>query len=157
MQMQKLSWTCRGIALLATGLCAADKPTFYRDVQPILEKRCVGCHRPGEAAPMSLVSYREVRPYAAAIRQSVAQRRMPPWNADPHVGKFANDRSLSETEIETLAAWAGTGAAAGNPKDANGVQRKFQEGWSIGSPDLVIGMAEPFAVPATGTIDYHYV
>lgn len=155
--MKKPSWISWIIPFLATGLCAADKPTFYRDVQPILEKRCVGCHRPGEAAPMSLVSYREARPYAAAIRQSVAQRRMPPWNADPHVGKFANDRSLSETEIETLAAWAGTGAAAGNPKDANGVKRKFQEGWSIGSPDLVIGMTEPFAVPATGTIDYHYV
>lgn len=145
------------LTVLTAGVWGAEQPTFYKDVQPILERNCVGCHRPGEAAPMSLTSYREVRPFAAAIRQSVAQRRMPPWHADPHVNKFANDRSLSQKEIDTLVAWAGSGAKEGNPKDAQALQRSFSEGWSIGKPDVVIEMPEAFKVPASGTIDYHYV
>lgn len=144
--------------ILATGAAlAAPKPTFYKDVQPVLERNCVSCHRPGEAAPMSFLTYKEVRPYAAAIKMSVSQRRMPPWNADPHVGQFANDRSLSEAEMKTLIDWASTGAAEGNPKEAQPVQRSFAEGWTIGKPDVVIEMPEAFTVPAKGTIDYHYV
>ncbi len=143
--------------LLASAAFAAGKPTFYQDVQPILERNCVSCHRPGEAAPMSFLTYKQVRPYAAAIKTSVAQRRMPPWNADPHVGVFANDRSLSEAEIKTLTEWATTGATEGDPKKAAEVKRDFAEGWSIGKPDLVIEMPEAFKVPARGTIDYHYV
>jgi hypothetical protein len=105
---------------------AAPKPTFYKDVQPILERNCVGCHRPGEAAPMSLLNFKEVRPFAAAIKSSVSQRRMPPWNADPKVGHFLNDRSLAETDIKTLVDWAATGASEGNVKDARGIQGSRQ-------------------------------
>ena len=136
---------------------AAPKPTFYKDVQPVLERNCVGCHRPGEAAPMSFLSFKEVRPFAAAIKMSVSQKRMPPWSADPHVGKFSNDRSLSETDLKTLVDWATTGASEGNPKDAQPLQRDFAEGWTIGTPELVIEMPEVFAVPASGTVEYHYV
>ena len=74
---------------------AISQTTFHRDVAPILQKNCQGCHRPGEAAPFSLLTYTEARPWAKAIRESVRLKRMPPWFADPHVGKFANDRSLS--------------------------------------------------------------
>lgn len=106
---------------------------------------------------MSFLSYKEVRPYAAAIKMSVSQKRMPPWNADPQVGHFANDRSLSAAEVQTLLDWVSTGAAEGNPKDARPLKRDFATGWSIGKPDLVIEMADYFPLPAKGTIDYHYL
>lgn len=106
---------------------------------------------------MSFLSYKEVRPFAAAIKSSVTQRRMPPWQADPHVGKFANDRSLSDGDIKILVEWASTGATEGNIKDAQPLKRDFAEGWVIGKPDVVIEMPEVFHVPASGTVDYHYV
>jgi hypothetical protein len=146
-----------GLVLVTGAALAAPKPTFYKDVQPVLERNCVGCHRPGEAAPMSLLNYKQVRPYAAAIKASVSQRRMPPWQADPHVGKFSNDRSLSVADIATLSEWASTGAAEGDAKDAQPVNRDFAEGWTIGKPDVVIEMPETFTVPARGTVEYHYV
>lgn len=136
---------------------AADSvPTFYKDVLPILQSNCQNCHRAGEAAPMSLMTYKEARPFAAAIKQSVAQKRMPPWNADAKVGHFANDRSLKQSEIDTLVSWASGGAPAGDPKQAPAA-KQFAEGWSIGKPDFVVEMPEAFQVPASGTIDYHYV
>jgi len=144
--------------ILSTGAAfAAPQPTFYKDVQPILERNCVGCHRPGEAAPMSFLSYKEVRPFAAAIKASVSQRRMPPWSADPHVGQFSNARRLADDELKTLVDWASTGATEGDAKDAQPLARNFAEGWIIGKPDMVIEMPEEFHVPAQGTIEYHYV
>ena len=130
--------------------------TFNKEVLPILEKRCQACHRPGEPAPMSLLSYQDARPWAKAIRQAVITRKMPPWFADPHVGKFANDRSLSQAEIDTLVAWVDGGEKEGDPKDAP-APRKFVEGWNIGKPDLILEMPTAFEIPASGTIDYQYV
>src|SRR5580704_14326405 len=97
---------------------AAPAPTFYKDVLPVLEKNCQGCHRPGEPGPMSFMTYDSTRPWAKAIKTAVATKKMPPWFADPHYGKFANDRSMSDTEVNTLVSWVDTGANAGNPKDA---------------------------------------
>jgi hypothetical protein len=129
--------------------------TFHRDVAPVLQKNCQNCHRPGEAAPMSLLTYKEARPFAKAIREAVITKRMPPWFADPHAGKFANDTSLSQAEIDTLVAWADSGAKEGNPKDApKPVQ--FVQGWNIGTPDLVVEIPKPYAVKESGTIDYTY-
>ena len=82
----------------------ASDPTFYKDVLPILQNRCQECHRPGEIGPMPLLTYQQARPWAAAIKESVLLRKMPPWFADPHYGKFANDRSLTKDQIDTLAA-----------------------------------------------------
>src|ERR1700738_2418990 len=76
--------------------------TFHKDVLPILQKRCQGCHRPGEVAPMPLMTYQDARPWAKAIRQAVLTRKMPPWFADPHFGKFANDPTLSRAEMDTI-------------------------------------------------------
>jgi hypothetical protein len=104
---------------------------------------------------MSFMTYKETRPWAKAIREAVAARRMPPWFADPHVGKFSNDRSLSQREIETLARWADTGAAEGVPGDAP-ERRVFADGWNIGNPDLTVEMPTEFDVPAAGTIEYTY-
>src|SRR5690349_12189239 len=80
-------------------------PTFYKDVEPILSRRCQNCHRPGEIGPMSLMSYQAVRPWAKAIKEAVAARKMPPWFADPGTQKWANDRALSRAEIDTLMTW----------------------------------------------------
>jgi hypothetical protein len=129
--------------------------TFHKDVEPILQRNCQGCHRPGEAAPFSLLSYSEARPWAKAIRESVRLKRMPPWFADPHVGKFRNDRSLQQADIETLAQWADSGALEGDVKDAP-APKQFHTGWNIGPPDLVLEMPKAYVVPARGTIDYTY-
>jgi hypothetical protein len=147
-----------GLVLSGLSLAAApSQPTFHKDVLPILQRNCQGCHRPGEVAGISFLTYQEVRPYATAIRQSVLAKRMPPWHADPHFGvKFSNDRSLSAQEIATLADWAAAGAPEGEAKDAPAAAR-FAEGWSWGQPDVVLEMPEKFPVPATGTIEYHYV
>src|SRR5258708_34130911 len=109
--------------LLAAGSAASkagkESPvTFSKDVAPILARNCQGCHRPGEAAPMSLLTYQEARPWAKAIREAVILKRMPPWYADSHFGKFSNDRSLSPTEIETLISWANNGAPERDPDRA---------------------------------------
>ena len=129
--------------------------TFHKDVEPILQKNCQGCHRPGEVAPMSLLTYAEARPWAKAIKVAVSTQKMPPWFADPQYGHFANDRRLSQADLDTLAAWVDGGAVEGNPKDAPPAL-KFQDGWNI-KPDIVIEMPKPFHLKATGTIDYQYV
>jgi hypothetical protein len=134
---------------------AAD-PVFYKDVLPVLQKHCQECHRSGEIAPMPLVSYAGTRPWAKAIREQVIARKMPPWFADPMYGHFANDRSLSQPEIDTLAAWVKTGAPAGDPKDAP-PPRDWPRGWNIGMPDAVFEMPQAFAVPAKGAVEYQYL
>src|SRR5713101_7043380 len=109
----------RAIALgLTASLATVFAATFSKDVAPILQKNCQGCHRPGEAAPMSLLTYQEARPWAKAIREAVILKRMPPWYANSHFGKFSNDRSLSSADIETLTAWANNGALEGDPAQA---------------------------------------
>ena len=93
-----------GLALGTTVLAAdfSSSVTFSRDVLPILQKNCQSCHRPGQVAPMSLISYKDTRPWAKAIKAAVIARKMPPWFADPKYGHFANDRRLKEDEIATL-------------------------------------------------------
>ena len=82
-----------------------NAPTFAKDVAPILQKNCQSCHRPGEAAPFSMLTYEETRPWTGAMKLAVKQKLMPPWFADPQIGHFANDRSLSQKEIDTIVAW----------------------------------------------------
>jgi hypothetical protein len=105
---------------------------------------------------MPFLSYTETRPWAKAIREQVTARKMPPWFADPRFGHFANDRSLSQTQIDTLAAWVAGGAPEGDPKDAP-PPRDWPQGWNIGTPDEVIEMPQPFQLPAKGAIDYQYL
>ncbi|MFN0103189.1 MAG: thiol-disulfide isomerase [Bryobacteraceae bacterium] len=151
----------RFIYLLALGMGTAfsasipKQVTFHRDVQPVLQKNCQSCHRPGEATPMSFLTYNDARPFAKAIKEAVLTKRMPPWFAAPHVGKFANDRSLSQGEIDTLVHWADGGAKEGNPKDAP-KPAQFVQGWNIGQPDLIVEIPKPFEVKDSGTIDYTY-
>jgi hypothetical protein len=142
--------------LLLSGLALSAAPvTFTKDVLPILQKNCQSCHRPGEVAPMSLLTYAEARPWAKAIKTAVVTKKMPPWFADPQYGHFANDRRLAESDIQKLAAWADNGAPEGNPKDAPPAIT-FQNGWNV-KPDIVVEMPKPFALPATGTVNYKFV
>jgi hypothetical protein len=147
------------LAILSGGAdfgTSTDSVTYSKDVAPILQKNCEGCHRAGEAAPMSLRTYKEVRPYAAAIKEAVLLKKMPPWLADPHYGHFANDRSLSTDDIKTLAAWADSGAKEGDPANLP-KPLEFLTGWNIQKPDYTVQMAEDFHIPASGTLDYQYI
>ncbi len=148
-----------GLIFAAAGLAAntgTTSVTFYKDVLPVLQKNCQNCHRPGEAGPMSFLSYESTRPYAKAIKAAVLTKKMPPWFADPHYGKFANDRTMAQSDIATLVSWVDNGAKPGNPKDAP-APVAFVDGWGIGKPDLVIEMPQAFEIPASGTIDYQYM
>src|SRR5260370_40159470 len=127
-------------------------PTFTKDVAPILQSRCQVCHRPGEAAPFSLMTYEQARPWAKAIREAVLARKMPPWFADAHYGKFANDSSLPQREIDIVKAWVDAGAPQGNPNDMP-PPREFADGWAIPKPDAVIELPAAFQIPATATVD----
>ena len=141
----------------ATGAEAAEGvPTFAGDVAPILYDNCVACHRPNHLAPMPLITYDDVRPWARAVKTKVVAREMPPWGADSGVRAYKNDASLSQDEIDVIAAWADGGAPRGDDADLPDVP-EFAEGWSIGEPDLVFTMLEPFRVPADGTVPYSYV
>jgi mono/diheme cytochrome c family protein len=102
------------VVALSAQLVAFAKTEFHRDVLPILRAKCQGCHRPGEAAPFPLLTYKDARPWAKAMKSAVASAKMPPWSADPAVGKWKNERRLSEAEIQVLASWADTGATEGN-------------------------------------------
>lgn len=147
---------CLSIFSVALASAATTQVTFYKDVLPVLQKNCQTCHRPGEAAPMSLLTYEQARPWAKSIKQAVATKKMPPWFADEHYGKFSNDPSMSQSDIDVLTNWADGGAQAGIAKDAP-KPITWVEGWRIGKPDVVLSMSQAFSVPASGTIDYQYI
>ena len=143
-----------GLTLVPRSEASKGKPvTFNQDVAPILFKSCAECHRPGEAAPFSLLSYKDARPWARSIREQVVGRQMPPWHADPHIGAWANDRRLSQTEIDKIAAWVDGGAHEGEAKDLAPAPQ-FVEGWRIGKPDLVLTMPNEFTLEASGPDEY---
>jgi len=134
---------------VSLGVDAAETPTFTRDIAPLFYKNCTGCHRPGEIAPMSLLTYEEARPWVKSIRQKVVAREMPPWKADPAHGRFSNDISLSAEEIDTITRWIDAGAPRGAPSDLP-PQPKATEGWQLGEPDYVINLPV-VDVPAEGS------
>ncbi|HET9742447.1 MAG TPA: cytochrome c [Terriglobales bacterium] len=132
-----------------------SKPTFYKDVVPILQQHCQTCHRAGEIAPMPLVTYRDTKPYARQIEKMVSTRQMPPWFADPRFGKFSNDPSLTPEQIATLVRWVDSGATGGNPADAP-PPRHWTNGWNIPKPDAIVTMPKPVMIPAQGHVEYTY-
>jgi hypothetical protein len=142
-----------GTAALAADVTFNDV-TFNRDVLPIIQKNCQTCHRPGEIGPMPFLTYDGTRPWAKAIKAAVLSRKMPPWFADPKYGHYANDRRLSDADLNKLVAWADAGAPEGDPKDKP-AQVQWSEGWHI-KPDIVFGMQKPYTVKASGTVDYTY-
>src|ERR1700746_820309 len=142
-----------GVAALAADLTSAPASvTFHKDVLPILQKNCQGCHRPGQIAPMSFLTYENVRPWAKAMKMAVATRKMPPWFADPKYGHFANDRSLKQSDIDTIVAWADGGAKEGDAKDAPPPIAWPADGWLI-QPDYVV-KGPTYDVPAKGVMEW---
>jgi hypothetical protein len=144
------------LSLSYTAGKSAAGVTFNKDIAPILYTSCATCHRPGEVAPMSLLTYKEVRPWAKSIREKVLSREMPPWYADPNHGEFANDPRLKQTQIDTIRAWVDGGAKEGDPKDLPPVPKFDDTGWKFGQPDAVLSMTEEAIVPADGTVPYRY-
>src|SRR5262249_15009709 len=130
-----------------------SQPTFARDVAPIFQKACQTCHHPGTSAPMSLVSYEDVRPWARSIKQRVAARDMPPWHLDKTVGirQYKNDRSLRDDEIATVVKWVDKGAPQGNPADMpKPLAFAAETDWFIGEPDLKVTTPNDFSMYANG-------
>jgi len=136
------------VMMLSTAALAADAPpaiTFHKDVLPILQRNCQSCHRPGQIAPMSFLTYQSVRPWAKAMKAAVISRKMPPWFADPQYGHFLNDRSLKPSEIETISKWADSGAPEGDVKEAP-APVEWPDGWTI-KPNIIVE-GPSFDVPA---------
>jgi hypothetical protein len=129
--------------------------TFHTDVLPVLQKNCQTCHRPGQIGPFSMLTYRDTRPWARAIRQAVVSRAMPPWFADPRYGHFNNDRSLTQAEIDTLAAWVDGGAAEGDPALAPPPIEWPEGGWQI-KPDVTFDLP-PYSVAARGIVEWERI
>ena len=163
--MRSIFAACVGLILLSAAVvvltagqlqpAATGAPTFSKDVAPIVFKNCVGCHRPGESAPMSLLTYADARPWARAMSRRISEGSMPPWHADAESGTFENERRLTADEKAVITRWADAGAPEGDPTDLP-TAPKFADGWSIGIPDAVFQMTEEFAVPASGTVQYQY-
>ena len=122
--------------------------TYYKDVLPILQNNCQSCHRPGEVGPFSLMTYRQAVNWADDIKSYTQKRLMPPWKITEGP-EFHNNRSMSNQDIATLAAWVDGGKQAGNPKDAQ-PPRKFPDGWQLGTPDLVLTLPDDFTLGPTG-------
>jgi hypothetical protein len=136
----------------------ATDPTFSKDIAPILQRACQNCHRPGSIAPMSLLNYKETRPWARSIKEKVVNRTMPPWHIDRNVGitKFKDDPSLSDAEVAMIAAWVDHGSPEGNPADLPPV-RQFSDldKWHLGTPDLIVSMPKPYILKAKGGDEFY--
>jgi hypothetical protein len=136
---------------------AAPVPvTFNKDVLPILQKQCQECHRPGEVAPMSFITYSDTRPWAKAIKSAILAKKMPPWFMDSNYGHFANERKLSAQEITIITQWVDNGAPEGDAKDKPAPVH-FAEGWSIGNPDMVVEFPHDVSIATTGFMDTYNV
>jgi hypothetical protein len=149
-----LVWTLQATATGQYRAPKKDVPTFSKDVAPILYRNCTTCHRPGEIAPMSLLTYREARPWARAIREEVREGTMPPWHAAPEHGRFKNERRLTDTERDIIIRWVAGGAPEGESRDLPPAPT-YVEGWTF-QPDLVLSMQEDYPIPAEGELDYKY-
>ncbi len=131
----------------------AGEGVAYPQVASILHKRCAECHRPGQVAPFSLLTYVDAARWAETIREVVEQGRMPPWGVDPRYGHFENDMSLTAAEKRLLLDWVKCGAPEGDSRLAPSPP-VFNDGWKIGTPDLILTLPEPYKVPAEGVIEY---
>ena len=142
-------WLVGSAAAVLFMMCAeasaASVVTFHKDVLPILERNCQTCHRPGNIAPMSFLTYETTRPWAKAMKAAVITRKMPPWFADPQYGHFSNDRSLKQEEIDTIVQWADSGAPQGDPNDARPAVQWPENGWTT-KPDVIL-KGVPYTVP----------
>jgi len=145
-----------GILMGTVALAASNSTvTFNKDVLPVLQKQCQECHRPGEIAPMSLMTYEAARPWAKAMKAAVLTKKMPPWFAEAGSLPLAHDRTLSETEVQAIVAWADAGAPEGDARDKP-APAQFVDGWNL-KPDMIVEMPNEVQIPATGAVEYQYM
>ncbi|MDZ4372546.1 MAG: redoxin domain-containing protein [Phenylobacterium sp.] len=134
---------------------AFQKISYARDIVPIIEEKCVACHQQGGIAPFAMDGYDKVKGFSPMIRETIRTDRMPPWDVDPKVGHFKNDKSLSPAEIKTLVRWIEAGAPRGDGPDKLAEARHVAPDWPLGKPDLVIEIPA-YKIPASGIVDYQY-
>ena len=134
---------------------AADtKPvTFNKHIAPIFFQQCAECHRPGQVAPFSLLTYADAKKRSTMIQTVTSEHLMPPWKSVAGHGSFVGERRLSDVEIELIARWVKQGELEGDAKDFP-VAPKFTEGWKLGEPDIVVTMPAAYEVPAEGRDAY---
>lgn len=149
MSAARASLACLLLALAAPAHSAPASVTYHKHIAPILYEFCAPCHRPGESAPFSLLTYQDARKRAALIASVTRRRYMPPWLPQPGYGDFANERRLTDTQIDRIGQWAAAGAPEGSASDSP-KPPVFTPGWQLGAPDLVLSVAHPFALPADG-------
>ncbi len=138
---------------LFTGIASAQDVTYAEHVAPILMENCATCHRPGEVAPMSLLTYEDARRYSRQIGVEVSERRMPPWHAAPDLRHYTNDRSLDDAEIATIERWVATGTLRGDDALAPPIPT-FNDSWQLGEPDLALTWDSPYQIAADGDDEY---
>jgi mono/diheme cytochrome c family protein len=131
----------------------AAKISYIREIAPVLEKKCVACHQKGGIGPMQLTSYEMVKGFAPMIREVIRTDRMPPWNVDPHVGKWADDKSLTPAEVKTVVHWIEQGAPRGDGPDPLAIKRPAVAEFPLGKPDLILEIPS-YTIPASGVVDY---
>ena len=129
--------------------------TYSKNIAPIFQQHCQDCHRPGEVAPMSLLTFEDARRWKRSIKKEIRSGQMPPWHADPKIGHWRNDRRMSATEIDSVIRWIDAGAPEGDPADLPPA-KTFTRGWRHGPPDVVLQIPRAFRVKAEGTIPYKY-
>jgi hypothetical protein len=145
------------LTLILTSFAAAQTPvTFSRQIAPVIYNNCSSCHRPGEAAPFSLLSYQDVARRAKLIATVTSSRYMPPWKAEPGSYAFKDERRLKDSDIALIGEWVKQGMPEGNPKEAP-APPKFASGWMLGEPDLVIEMPAAYHIPADGPDIYRNI
>ncbi|MFI4964202.1 MAG: redoxin family protein [Caulobacterales bacterium] len=129
--------------------------SYVKDVAPILEAKCVACHEEGGIGPFAMNNYAMVKGFSPMIREVIRTDRMPPYNADPHVGKFSDDKNLSPAEVKTLVHWVEEGSPRGEGKDPLGAVHRVAPEWPLGKPDLVLNVPA-YTIPASGVVDYQH-
>jgi hypothetical protein len=148
---------CRqAVLFLIVSAGAYGAPTYHKDIEPILQRHCQNCHRPGEIGPMSLITFADVRSWAQAIRQAVLLKKMPPWFVASSSRPLAGDPSLTKGEITAIDEWVRAGAPEGLASEAP-PPRQWTQGWNISEPALIVEMPKPFPVPASGTVEYQFI
>ena len=146
------SWA--GLALLGGQSAFSEGPTYSKDVAPILQKNCQDCHRPGQVAPFSLLTFDQARKRASDIAHVTGEKSMPPWPASTNFGgPFLDQRVLSEADLATIRAWVEAGCPEGDPKDAP-TDRVFSSEWPLGPPDLILNMDEPYSLDPEGSDEF---
>jgi thiol-disulfide isomerase/thioredoxin len=139
----------------AEGKAQIQKISYATDIAPIIEQKCVVCHQEGSIGPFALDRYETVKGFAPMIRETIRTDRMPPWDADPHVGKFKDDKSLSSDQIKTMVNWIEAGAPRGEGADPLAAVKRVAPEWPLGKPDLIVDIPA-YTVPASGVVDYQY-